>query len=75
MALTILDANEEKLIKCQDDGEAIQLLVKYLQGVYNDETETLISKEYESAVKVRFNILENTFFITLFLFTSNIIYD
>ena len=53
VALTILSENEEKLIKCSDDGEAIQLLTKYLQGIHNDEGESPIAREYENAEKVR----------------------
>lgn len=37
VALTILEANQEKLLNCQDDGEAMQLLSDYLGGVYSDE--------------------------------------
>ncbi|CAB0033563.1 unnamed protein product [Trichogramma brassicae] len=37
VALTVLEWNQEKLLKCNDDGEAMQLLTDYLGGVYNDE--------------------------------------
>ncbi|KAJ8679994.1 hypothetical protein QAD02_015781 [Eretmocerus hayati] len=37
VALTVLEWNQEKLMKCHDDGEAMQLLTDYLGGVYNDE--------------------------------------
>lgn len=37
VALTILEANQEKLLNCQDDGEAMQQLSDYLSGIYNDE--------------------------------------
>ncbi|XP_001600394.2 TBC1 domain family member 9 isoform X2 [Nasonia vitripennis] len=37
VALTVLEWNQEKLLKCHDDGEAMQLLTDYLGGVYNDE--------------------------------------
>lgn len=37
VALTILDRNSDKLIACHDDGEAMQILSKYLEGIYNDE--------------------------------------
>lgn len=37
MALTILEWNKDKLIECHDDGEAMQILGTYLEGVYNDE--------------------------------------
>lgn len=34
VALTILELNEEALLKCQDEGEAMQLLSDYLNGIY-----------------------------------------
>uniref|UniRef100_A0A1B6C1U8 Rab-GAP TBC domain-containing protein n=1 Tax=Clastoptera arizonana TaxID=38151 RepID=A0A1B6C1U8_9HEMI len=37
VALTILEANEKKLLSCNDDGEAMQVLTDYLNGIYNDE--------------------------------------
>ncbi|XP_049811575.1 TBC1 domain family member 9 isoform X1 [Schistocerca nitens] len=37
VALTVLEANQEKLLSCHDDGEAMQLLGEYLEGVYNEE--------------------------------------
>lgn len=37
IALMVLEWNQEKLLKCRDDGEAMQLLTDYLGGVYNDE--------------------------------------
>ncbi|XP_017769270.1 PREDICTED: TBC1 domain family member 9 isoform X2 [Nicrophorus vespilloides] len=36
-ALMILNWNEEDLLKCKDEGEAMQILADYLSGVYNDE--------------------------------------
>lgn len=39
-------------MECQDDGEAIQLLTKYLQGVYNEGIEEPVSKEEELVTKV-----------------------
>ncbi|KAL2731408.1 TBC1 domain family member 9-like isoform X2 [Vespula squamosa] len=37
IALTVLQWNQDKLLNCRDDGEAMQLLTDYLGGVYNDE--------------------------------------
>ncbi|KAF7989163.1 hypothetical protein HCN44_007473 [Aphidius gifuensis] len=37
IALTILEWNQDKLLNCRDDGEAMQLLTDYLGGVFNDE--------------------------------------
>ncbi|KAG8310404.1 TBC1 domain member 8B [Homalodisca vitripennis] len=37
VALTILETNQDKLLECNDDGEAMQQLCDYLSGVYNDE--------------------------------------
>ena len=34
IALAILEANEEVLLNCQDEGEAMQLLSDYLSGIY-----------------------------------------
>ncbi|XP_034948646.1 TBC1 domain family member 9 [Chelonus insularis] len=37
IALTVLEWNQDKLLECRDDGEAMQLLTDYLGGVFNDE--------------------------------------
>ncbi|XP_034194602.1 TBC1 domain family member 8/9 isoform X2 [Osmia lignaria lignaria] len=37
IALTVLEWNQDKLLNCRDDGEAMQLLTDYLGGVYNDD--------------------------------------
>ncbi|XP_076653939.1 TBC1 domain family member 8/9 isoform X1 [Halictus rubicundus] len=37
IALTVLEWNQDKLLNCRDDGEAMQLLTDYLGGVFNDE--------------------------------------
>ncbi|XP_051168465.1 TBC1 domain family member 9 isoform X2 [Leptopilina boulardi] len=37
IALMVLEWNQEKLLNCRDDGEAMQLLTDYLGGVFNDE--------------------------------------
>lgn len=34
IALTMLDANEDALLKCKDEGEAMQLLNDYLAGIF-----------------------------------------
>ncbi|CAG7719403.1 unnamed protein product [Allacma fusca] len=34
IALEILDSNEESLLKCRDEGEAMQVLSDYLNGIY-----------------------------------------
>jgi len=51
VALTILESNEEALLKCVDEGEAMQLLSDYLNGIYvihdavlDDIGEDLLSK-------------------------------
>jgi hypothetical protein len=36
LALTILKENQDRLLKCQDDGDAIMVLTTYLDGI-NDE--------------------------------------
>ncbi|XP_066586469.1 TBC1 domain family member 9 isoform X2 [Prorops nasuta] len=37
IALMVLEWNQDKLLNCRDDGEAMKLLTDYLGGVYNDE--------------------------------------
>ncbi|XP_055603497.1 TBC1 domain family member 9 [Uranotaenia lowii] len=41
IALKILEWNQEKLLNCNDDGEAMQLLSNYLMGIYNDEVQQI----------------------------------
>ncbi|CAF1392144.1 unnamed protein product [Adineta ricciae] len=36
LALTILKENEERLLECQDDGDAIMVLTGYLDGITDD---------------------------------------
>ena len=51
VTLTILDINREKLLKCVEDGQAMQVLSDYLEGIYNDEAMAL-STEPRTAEKV-----------------------
>lgn len=61
--MAVLEWNQETLLKCHDDGEAMQHLTVYLLGVFNDSiimtrrnenphrsisVQTLIHKAYES---------------------------
>ncbi|KAI5638559.1 rab-GTPase-TBC domain-containing protein [Phthorimaea operculella] len=48
VTLTILDINKDKLLKCTEDGQAMQVLNEYLEGIYNDEAMAL-STEPRSA--------------------------
>lgn len=49
----MLEANQDKLLTCRDEGEAMQLLGDYLQGVYNEEgLMTLRTKDGEEIKKV-----------------------
>ena len=49
----MLESNQDKLLTCRDDGEAMQLLGDYLQGVYNEEgLMTLRNKDGEEIKKV-----------------------
>ncbi|XP_075969354.1 TBC1 domain family member 8/9 isoform X2 [Anticarsia gemmatalis] len=41
VTLTILDINREKLLKCTEDGQAMQVLNDYLGGIYNEEAMAL----------------------------------
>lgn len=53
VALTVLESNQDKLLKCRDDGEAMQLLGDYLQGVFNEEgLMTLRNKDGDEIKKV-----------------------
>jgi hypothetical protein len=38
LALTILKENEERLLQCQDDGDAIMVLTSYLDQLTDDNT-------------------------------------
>lgn len=50
VTLTILDINRDKLLKCTEDGQAMQVLSEYLEGIYNEEAMAL-STEPRTAVK------------------------
>lgn len=52
IALMVLEWNQDKLLECRDDGEAMQLLTDYLGGVYNDEGPVL-PRPVDSAVPPR----------------------
>ncbi|CAK9821928.1 TBC1 domain family member 9 [Anthophora retusa] len=52
IALTVLEWNQDKLLNCPDDGEAMQLLTDYLGGVYNDEG-PLLPRPVDSATPNR----------------------
>ena len=39
LALTILKENEERLLKCQDDGDAIMILTTYLDEITDENVE------------------------------------
>lgn len=41
IALKILEWNQDKLLNCNDDGEAMQLLSTYLMGIYNEEPQQI----------------------------------
>ena len=53
LALTILSENQEKLLRCQDDGDAILVLTSYLDTLVDEENSdkekkivTLIKQSY-----------------------------
>ncbi|XP_047510083.1 TBC1 domain family member 9 isoform X1 [Pieris napi] len=50
VTLTILDVNKEKLLKSTEDGQAVQILTDYLEGIFNDEAMAL-STEPRTAQK------------------------
>lgn len=37
VALAVLEANQERLLKCKDDGEAMMVLCDYLENVHNPQ--------------------------------------
>ncbi|KAK9700703.1 Rab-GTPase-TBC domain [Popillia japonica] len=48
VALMILKLNEDELLNCRDEGEAMQLLADYLMGVHNDDGRGAIrNKSYD----------------------------
>ncbi|ERL84216.1 hypothetical protein D910_09853 [Dendroctonus ponderosae] len=48
VALTLLEWNQDKLLQCKDEGEAMQLLSEYLMGIFNDEGRGAIrNKSYD----------------------------
>ncbi|VEN60967.1 unnamed protein product [Callosobruchus maculatus] len=48
VALMLLEWNEDKLLECRDEGEAMQLLADYLMGIFNDEGRGAIrNKSYD----------------------------
>ncbi|XP_058461120.1 TBC1 domain family member 9 [Malaya genurostris] len=47
IALKILEWNQEKLLNCDDDGEAMQLLSNYLMGIFNDEVQQIKNMDKE----------------------------
>ncbi|XP_050310363.1 TBC1 domain family member 9 isoform X2 [Anthonomus grandis grandis] len=48
VALMLLEWNQEQLLQCKDEGEAMQLLSDYLMGVFNDEGRGAIrNKSYD----------------------------
>lgn len=56
VALMLLEWNQEKLLACRDEGEAMQLLADYLMGVFNDEGRGAIrNKNYDEQKRVSCN--------------------
>ncbi|CAG9825643.1 unnamed protein product [Phaedon cochleariae] len=52
VALMLLEWNQEDLLRCRDEGEAMQLLAKYLMGVFNDEGRGAIrNKSYDDQIR------------------------
>lgn len=53
VALMILKLNQDELLNCRDEGEAMQLLADYLMGVHNDEGRGAIrNKSYDDQQRV-----------------------
>nr|XP_049695538.1 TBC1 domain family member 9 isoform X1 [Helicoverpa armigera] len=55
VTLTILDINRDKLLKCTEDGQAMQVLNDYLQGIYNEEAMALSTepRTAEKTIKIQ----------------------
>lgn len=54
VALMILKLNQDELLSCRDEGEAMQLLADYLMGVHNDDGRGAIrNKSYDDQKRVR----------------------
>ncbi|XP_072943418.1 TBC1 domain family member 9 [Epargyreus clarus] len=55
VTLTILDINRDKLLKCSEDGQAMQVLNDYLEGIYNEEAMALSTepRTAERTIKVQ----------------------
>lgn len=53
VALMILKLNQDELLSCRDEGEAMQLLADYLMGVHNDDGRGAIrNKSYDDQQRV-----------------------
>ncbi|CAB3361215.1 Hypothetical predicted protein [Cloeon dipterum] len=60
LALAILENNQDALLMCKDEGEAMQLLTNYLEGVTNDEiSDNLISLHRDHEVIVKSISIQN----------------
>ncbi|XP_030031232.1 TBC1 domain family member 9 isoform X2 [Manduca sexta] len=55
VTLTILDINREKLLNCTEDGQAMQILNSYLEGIYNEEAMALSTepRTAERTIKIQ----------------------
>ncbi|XP_076251354.1 TBC1 domain family member 8/9 isoform X2 [Rhynchophorus ferrugineus] len=48
VALMLLEWNQDKLLQCRDEGEAMQILADYLMGIFNDDGRGAIrNKSYD----------------------------
>lgn len=73
VALAVLEWNQEKLLKCRDEGEAMQLLAHYLDGVYNDEGRGALRKPAENQHRVcDYNCFNYRVIIFVFFLVYNI---
>jgi ribosome biogenesis protein Tsr3 len=60
LALTILENNQAALLECKDEGQAMQLLTQYLQGITNDELSDDILLQYKEKEDVcKVNSIKN----------------
>lgn len=69
IALTVLEWNQDKLLNCRDDGEAMQLLTDYLGGVFNDEG-PIFPRPVDSVSPTKVRI-----YILIILYISDLISD
>jgi hypothetical protein len=52
LALTILQENKEKILECEDEGDSIALLAKYLENIDNPDRKIEVITYYISNILI-----------------------